>query len=237
MSFPLGRRMDGCESAVISVRSHFLEFLPVDSLGELDVNRPRLAHELDCGQRYAVVLTTGGGLFRYQLGDVVEVNGKFQDCPMVRFVGRQGYVSDWFGEKLNEAHVSRTLQSVFDALGISPSFAMLSCETGTASTGYVLFVEAREQDDLLHRAAGRIEASLRENFHYHYARELGQLAAVRVFRAEGAAESWLASGLRNGQRAGGIKPLGLDRRDGWSRAFRGHFLQEERSLTACSGLP
>ena len=70
----------------------------------------------------------------------VEVTGHFHGCPLIRFLGRQGYVSDWFGEKLNEAHVSGVLKGVFDALGMAPAFAMLACETDLPSPGYVLYI-------------------------------------------------------------------------------------------------
>jgi hypothetical protein len=211
VSFPLVGR----EGSALAVCSHFLEFLPADSTG-----CPQLAHELEPGQRYSVIVTTGGGLYRYPLQDLVEVTGHFHGCPLIRFLGRQGYVSDWFGEKLNEAHVSGVLQRVFDALGMAPAFAMLACETDLPSPGYVLYIDTSESDGLLEGAAARIENGLQENFHYQYARQLGQLAPLRVFRAEGADEAYLATGVRSGFRAGDIKPLALDRRNGWSRIFR-----------------
>jgi hypothetical protein len=230
VSFPLSGR----EGGGLAVRSHFMEFLPadlspdpmIDPSSDTNPESPRLAHELDRGQQYSVVLTTGGGLYRYQLHDIIEVIDHVHECPIVRFVGRQGYVSDWFGEKLNEAHVSRVLQRAFSALEISPSFAMLACDTDTSTPGYVLYIESPEHDDLFDRAAAGIEAGLHENFHYRYARELGQLAALRVFRASGAAEIYQDAGRRNGHRVGGIKPLSLDRRNGWSRVFQARALAQ-----------
>lgn len=217
ISFPLM----GHDGAALAVRSHFLEFLPADAAGQIDREHPLLAHEIDGGQQYSVVLTTGGGLYRYALHDLIEVTGYFHGCPMVRFLGRDGYVSDWFGEKLNEAHVSRVLQNVFGELGISPSFAMLACETEQPSPGYALYIDAAESDETLDRAAGMVESSLNDNFHYRYARELGQLSALRALRTERAAEAYLAVSVRNGQRAGDVKSLALDRRNGWGRVFGG----------------
>jgi hypothetical protein len=113
----------GCAGAVLAVRSHFLEFLPVG--GEV----PQLAHALDVGQEYSVVLTTGGGLYRYDLGDVVRVTGRVGQCPVVTFVGRK-HVVDWRGEKLHEAHVARVLSSTFAREGIDPEFSMLAFDGG-----------------------------------------------------------------------------------------------------------
>jgi GH3 auxin-responsive promoter len=221
ISFPLTGRDD----AALAVRSHFLEFLPVDSAGRIDRKHPRFAHELDRGQQYSVVLSTGGGLYRYALHDLIEVSGHFHCCPMIRFLGREGYVSDWFGEKLNEAHVSRVMRNVFKELAISPSFAMLACDTEQSSPSYVLYIDAVELDDALKQAAAnQIEAGLQENFHYHYARQLGQLSALRVFHAEGAAQAYMAANIRNGRRAGDIKPLALDKRNVWARVFQARSL-------------
>jgi hypothetical protein len=202
----------GQEHAALAIRSHFLEFLPLGS------DRAQLAHQLERGGQYTVVVTTGGGLYRYQLGDLIDVTGHIGDCPLIRFIGRQGYVSDWFGEKLNDAHASRVLQETFRTLGVVPSFAMLACDTDTPA-GYVLYIDSSEDDNVVKHAAEQIEARLRGNFHYNYARQLGQLARVRAVRVRDGAETYLAAAMRNGQKAGDVKLPALDRRDGWSGVF------------------
>jgi hypothetical protein len=208
VSFPLVDQ----EHAALAIRSHFLEFLPLDS------HRPQLAHQLERGGFYTVAVTTGGGLYRYQLGDLIEVAGHFKGCPLIRFVGRQGSVSDWFGEKLSEAHVCQVFQETFHVFGMAPSFAMLACDTD-APPGYVLYIESPSDDETVARAANRIDAGLRENFHYNYARRLGQLACVRPLRVHDGAASYLAEAMRNGQKLGDVKPPALDRRGGWSRVL------------------
>ena len=196
--------MSGHEGTALAIRSHFLEFIP------LGTETPLLAHELDEGQHYAVVISTGGGLYRYQLDDVVEVVGRVRQCPLIRFLGRQGHVSDWFGEKLNEAFVAGVLH---EALGTSPSFAMLACDTDIPA--YVLYIDG----DVPEKAAADIDTRLRQSFHYDYARFLGQLQPLRICRVPRAAEIYQQFCMRSGQKAGDIKPLALDRRDGWARVF------------------
>ena len=205
VSFPL-TNYDG---SALAIRSHFLEFLPLDS------DRPLLAHQLDRGARYAVVVTTGGGLYRYQLGDQVEVTGRAGDCPLIRFVGRQASVSDWFGEKLNDAHVACVLREVFSEIGIAPSFAMLACDSETPAR-YVLYVDCDASNDLLDRAAASIENRLRTNFHYDYARRLGQLDSVRALLVRDGADVYLRAAVRNGMKAGDVKVPALSQRGGWS---------------------
>jgi hypothetical protein len=228
VSFPL----HGREGSALAVCSHFLEFLPADAAGSCDPKHPQLAHQLEKGQTYAVVLTTGGGLYRYQLNDLIEVIGRVHECPLIRFLGRQSYISDWFGEKLNEAHVAGILRDVFDALAFSPVFAMIACEPNHPEPGYVLYLESCASGEVLQRAAACIEARLQDNFHYRYARQLGQLAHLRVFRAKGAEESYLKAKNQVGQRAGAIKQLALDARGDWSRVFQGEYLPEAATVAA-----
>src|SRR4029079_18865724 len=92
----------GHDGGVLALRSHLLEFLP---LGDDDSSAVGAA-DLEVGGRSPVVLSTGAGLYRYHLGDVVEVIGRVDRCPSVRFVGRRLHVSDWRGEKLDDAHVA-----------------------------------------------------------------------------------------------------------------------------------
>jgi len=217
----------GRAGAALSLRSHFFEFLLADESND-GAARPRLAHELKSGERYSVVMTTGGGLYRYRLHDVVEVTGHFSECPLLRFLGKADHVSDWFGEKLNALHVERTLAESLAQVGIAPVFAMLACETGGEAAAYSLFIEANGPSDEALLSLGRkLEAALRQNFHYQYCRELGQLASLRVFRIEsGGLESYQKGCQSHGQRAGNIKPAALHKLDGWSRVFRGRFVEQ-----------
>src|SRR6185295_10783069 len=114
----------GQPAAALAVRSHFFEF--IESISICDA-RPsvRLAHELSAGCRYQVVLTTGGGLYRYQLYDEVEVVGHGDECPLIRFVGRSDRTSDMVGEKLNDAHVQRSVNAALAKHEMQPLFAML----------------------------------------------------------------------------------------------------------------
>jgi hypothetical protein len=228
VSFPLW----GQSGAALAFRSHFFEFLPAQrASGEVETHRPRLAHELETGQCYAVVLTTGGGLYRYQLHDLIEVSGHYSACPLLRFLGKAAHLVDWFGEKLNERHVAQALATLLAQYTLRPAFTLLACETESQPPAYVLFIEATEaKDTALLTIGAALETALQDNFHYRYCRNLGQLGAVRVFRLErGAAESYLAHCQAHGQRAGDIKPVLLHARNGWARSFQGEFITANSS--------
>ncbi|NOJ81793.1 GH3 auxin-responsive promoter family protein [Myxococcus xanthus] len=203
---------------VLAVRSHFFEF--IDS--EQPTARPRLAHELEQGRTYTVLLSTSGGLLRYRLGDRVRVEGFQHATPCLRFVGRADAVCDLVGEKLASTRVGAVLDAVLPDFfgGARPGFSMLAPEW-TPAPSYVLFLETDAPASRLAAAAEAVEHALCEGHHYRYARALGQLGPVRAVRVVDGARRYEARCVALGQRAGDIKPVDLHRLTGWSDHFSG----------------
>ena len=206
----------GRAAPVLAARCHFFEFEE-----ERDSGHCRLAHELDRGGRYRVVLTTAGGLYRYQLGDLIEVVGFEGACPLLRFLGKRDRVSDLVGEKLAETHVREVLDRTFAALGVVPSFALLVPVEGRPAR-YRLYLQGpRCASETALRAA--LETGLEENPYYRHALRLGQLTAAEVFVLPPQGESgWSVYErvcLGRGQKAGDIKPTALDAWTGWPHEF------------------
>jgi hypothetical protein len=206
---------------VLAVTSHFLEFQ--DAAG----GKLLLAHELVRGNTYRVIVTTGGGLYRYALGDLVRVTGFIQDAPCVRFVGREGKVCDLFGEKLQGAFVSGVIRRALAQQGIQPRFMLLAPVAGAQpKPAYALFLEAGAGWDaaILQR---NLEEGLAENFHYQHCRRLGQLAGARIFQINRGALSAEAvfhrQMLSRGIKLGDIKMGILDSQPGWEERFSGRF--------------
>src|SRR5206468_2600321 len=193
----------------LAIRSHFFEFLSEDD------GSPRFAWELEEGGIYSVVLTTGGGLYRYRLQDRVRVEGFVEKTPSLRFLGKEGHVSDLRGEKLHESFVAGVLARVFGRAGIAPRFAMLAPD----ESGYALYLESERIPAGL---AAEIDAELSANPQYRLCRALGQLAPVRLQPVgQGAYGRYLEECRRRGQRWGDVKPLALSPLGGWGRILDG----------------
>jgi hypothetical protein len=194
----------------IAIASHFFEF--EDSRGEV-----RLASGLSAGGTYSVIVTTAGGLYRYRLGDLVEVDGSVGATPSLRFLGRGGSMSDLCGEKLTEAFVTRAIETACASCGFVPRFAMLAPSAeSTRSRSYTLFVEGNLPTDL----AERVDNELRENPHYALCRDLGQLGALNCFHvAGGAYQTYCQVLAASGSRIGDIKPQALSAREDWNTHF------------------
>ena len=224
VSLPLA----GHDGAALAVRSHFFEFAPVgdDPCTEVDGQAStKLAHELDVGAHYSVIVTTGGGLYRYRLHDLVRVTGKVAECPLLRFVGKEAMVVDHFGEKLNERHVSTACAQARAAHGISPTFCLVAFDRDARPPAYTLFIEAEVSPALLQAMGRSLEERLLDNYHYRYCRELGQLGPLRLFHIQSRGlQTYIDHCAAHGQRAGDVKPLALHRLDDWATAFHGEYL-------------
>ncbi|HZC78219.1 MAG TPA: GH3 auxin-responsive promoter family protein, partial [Ktedonobacterales bacterium] len=158
----------GVPAPAAAVTSHFLEFL--------DGVNSYLVHELEVGKQYEVVLTTGGGLYRYRLRDLVRVEGYLHRTPLLRFTGRADGVIDLAGEKLSPAFVEQALARAASALQLSIGFAMLA-PAAEEPPGYILYADRPHEG---RRLAAQLEAELRQSHHYNLCRTLGQLAPVRA---------------------------------------------------------
>jgi hypothetical protein len=190
-----------CRAAhpIPALASTFLEFID-------DGGASRLAHELEDGEAYRVVMTTWDGLYRYDIGDRVRccgfLEGKLGDAairrgtvPLLAFAGRADRSSDLVGEKLTDDFVTT-------CLGDREGFAVLFPVLGPPAR-YGLLVEGGDDGAGFCHA---VEQALRGNPQYAYARDIGQLAPVKLMRAEHALARYTAWALSQGGRLAEIKP-------------------------------
>ena len=188
--------------SVPALTSHFLEFMPVEGTGV------RLAHELERGRDYLPIVTTGGGLWRYRIGDRVRVTRVADGVPVIEFAGREDGVCDLRGEKLSPAFVG----GVLSEMALPGTFAMLA--PSADRDGYLLFTDAARADP------NQLDRLLRANPHYAYCRDLGQLRQARVVHIAGDAHAqYLRHCERLQRRASTATLAALDRASGWGDAF------------------
>ena len=211
----------GHSGSALSVRSHFFEFQSVENASE----KTQLAHELSVGKRYRVIVTTGGGLYRYQTHDVIEVVGFFNECPLLRFCGRDNKTSDLVGEKLSERFVADAITAMAQQLDITLAFAMLVPQQNPP--GYRLLVERDDENahsdtvfrqTLIERMRNTLERQLEQNPYYQHAIQIGQLAPLAVSLNESSNRFWdhyESKCLATGMRQGDIKPTALETRFEW----------------------
>ena len=207
---------------ILAVTTHFFEFI-----NSAD-NKIYLAHQLQEGQVYEVIITTGGGLYRYRLYDLVRVEGYYGQAPCLRFLGKTEMISDVRGEKLNNVHVQQVLALCFSHYGIVPNFYFIAPEIDNNVAKYVLFIEGSGNSHKIEGLLNRIDQALCDNFHYAYCRRLGQLTDPACFILEkGSKELYIKEKTRQ-RRLATLKIACLDKRQGWSKILPGSFAELHR---------
>jgi hypothetical protein len=204
VSFPLAGETGG----VLSVYSHFFEFIDINT-GEV-----RLVNRLETGKEYEVVVTTGGGFYRYRTYDIVKVAGWRKSLPLLVFEGKNDRISDMFGEKLHEAFVRETVERLIP----EAEFYLLA----PRKDRYVLYIKSGTLP-----SGDEVDNALRESFHYDYCRKLGQLKELQIFVLTGdPMREYVAGCLAMGQKLGDIKPAWLSAREDWDKYFTGYLTDQ-----------
>jgi len=91
----------------------FFEFVPIEQLDEsgapLSSARAVPLEQIETGQRYAVILTTCSGLWRYHIGDTLRFLDK--ERFQIEFTGRDRFL-DRFEEKVTQGEVEQAVASL-----------------------------------------------------------------------------------------------------------------------------
>lgn len=167
----------GAADPVLSYRSHFYEFR------ELASDEIVLAEQLQREKSYEVIVTTGGGLYRYATRDVVEITGFLDKLPQMKFVGRNSRQSDLVGEKLSEYQVQEAIARLHATVVDQCQLLFVyPYQKNAGQAGYKLcFLPAPETDALrIADELREVEKTLHENPYYRQAVRAGQLAPLAI---------------------------------------------------------
>lgn len=176
MTLPL---TDGTSAGMLDYTHQFFEFIPEE---EHDRPQPTVleAHELEPDRNYFILLTTSGGLYRYDIHDLVRCVGFQGSTPILEFLNKGAYISSVTGEKLSEFQVVEAVKRGFAELAV-PLETFTVAPMFSDPPGYVLLLEpapGRPSDAALAR---RINAELaRLNCEYAERLESGRLLPLAI---------------------------------------------------------
>lgn len=114
---------------VLAVNANFYEFIPKEDIDK-EKKRILLCDQLEAGKEYFLILTTPGGLYRYNIDDIIRVNGFFNKTPVIEFVQKGLNAISLAGEKLYEEHVSKAVNKALAGHRLSITFFSASVEWG-----------------------------------------------------------------------------------------------------------
>lgn len=99
------------DDGILALDTGFYEFIPRD---QWDVEHPKtlLPIELQVGEYYRMLVTSYSGFYRYDIGDVVEVVGFYEQTPLIVFRHRRGGLLSATTEKTTEFHVAQVMQGL-----------------------------------------------------------------------------------------------------------------------------
>lgn len=158
---------------ILAYTSQFYEFrLP-------ETEKIFRAHELESDAIYEVILTTGGGLYRYCTKDLVRCTVYVESVPCLEFVGRGSGVSDMVGEKISEVAVNGILAKLVTECPINSAF--LYPVQMAHSAKYLLIVESNEELEVASLTIG-VENELSKNPYYKQALAIGQLSKLELLK-------------------------------------------------------
>jgi hypothetical protein len=204
-----------------AINSHFLEFR------SLDDQKISLIDQLAKGAKYEVIVTTGGGFYRYSLHDIVEVSGYYKNVPILKFLGKSDLVCDITGEKLNEIHVASVIERVEREFGLKSSFRFVTPQITNGIPVYVLMIENIDHPilmDFQNKITGRLDELLFENYHYKNSRKLLQLGLPRIFEMNNGANELFIRIKSAHSLQGTVKIYSLDYSNDWTHLLPGYFI-------------
>lgn len=202
--------------ALLAVGSHFFEFLDA-----ADLRRPPvLAHALRKDGVYLPVITTAGGLYRYQLDDAVRCVGHQGQTPLIEHVEKDLPVSNLHGERLTPHRVQRALEQAAQTMGLDYRFA-LCAPLPHPHSGYCMYVDSSlpTDPDTTAQLAETLETALCRDYAYWSCREQNQLDALRVVHVRDGWQRYCHAMQEFEQERWHLKPSVLNQRAIWSTVF------------------
>lgn len=158
------------DNLILAYQSHFYEFQ------DIETNEIVPSFNVLKNKKYKVILSTSSGLIRYQLEDIVEIEGFVKTIPIIKFIGRDK-TYDFVGEKLTETDFQKIISDVERNFQISLTCFAISQKANPLR--YEIILDSRFKNREL-ELKKFVENKLLEFFHYRLAREANQLDEVSL---------------------------------------------------------
>jgi len=178
------------KDGVLNAAGSFFEFIPENSKEE----KPLLAHELERGGKYRVILTSSNGLYRYDMNDIVEVTGYWYNAPKLVFLHKAGNIISFTGEKVTETHIINAMESTLSRTELNIAGYCAGANSMGRVPRYVFAVETTNRYDreTLGLFLNRLDTSLMEsNIEYASKRKSKRIGGPELLLVQkGAFEKW-----------------------------------------------
>jgi hypothetical protein len=199
---------DQGDAGAVAVATNVLEFYPAHDDREPAGHELLPVERLEIGQRYFVYVTNSSGLYRYDMNDIVEVVGHYQQTPLIRFIQKGKGVVSFTGEKLYEEQVIAAVDDALSPRRGKYHFIAAVAELMDGTTPRLVFLVEFDNAITDHDGcvlSDRIDAALGDhNSEYRTKRESLRYGApvIRVIR-RGEYDKFRRRKVESGERADG----------------------------------
>ena len=206
-------------AGVPTIHENFFEFVERD---DWDAGRHvfRTIEHIEQDKQYYIVASTGAGLYRYFMNDIVTVTGAFHATPTIQFVQKGKGVTNITGEKLYESQVIQAVRSTEEEIGLASTFFLMLADADQAV--YRLVVECTTPTDTWRSGLlAAVERALGElNVEYAVKRASGRLRHLELLPVKpGTGDAYKLHCVRQGQREGQFKLIALQYQNDCSFRF------------------
>lgn len=154
---------DAVPAGVLMLRNNYYEFIPES---QLDHAAPDIliASELAVGNCYKIILTNENGLYRYDINDIVRVDGFYHQTPVISFLRKSGNIVNIAGEKLHLNHCLSAIDRLQSRFSLE--IRQFRIVPDLANLRYEFFLDIRSEipEESMHKAMlTALDAALCEN--------------------------------------------------------------------------
>ncbi|MGH8508525.1 MAG: GH3 family domain-containing protein [Gammaproteobacteria bacterium] len=175
------------------------------------------------GKEYYIFVTTTGGLYRYDMNDIVAVTGQLHQAPLIEFIQKGRGVTNITGEKLYEKQATRATADTAHQCSLTvPFFIALADRSARRYEFYLELADSRAPHR--HELSCVLDDNLcRQNEEYKQKRASGRLKAAEArFLMPGTATRYREHLVKRGQKDGQFKAQCLAYKDDDDFDFQQH---------------
>lgn len=160
-----------------SLFDYFFEFQEVDSDGDA-LEKVLTLDQIQNGKEYLIIITTPAGLYRYRMHDIVEVSGRHQGIPLIRFKRKGSGITNITGEKLYENQFLEAVSNLNEEYGLKLEMMLIAHEENSR---YIAFCETTLTADEIRNLETDLDLALRKsNIEYEAKRDSQRLGPCRI---------------------------------------------------------
>ncbi|KAF3887492.1 MULTISPECIES: GH3 auxin-responsive promoter family protein [Nostocales] len=135
------------DGSILAIETGFFEFIPEDQWEE-EHPKTLLATEVQPGKLYRILMTNYSGFYRYDIGDVVEVLGFYEQAPLIVFRYRRGGILSSTTEKTTEFHVTQVMQLLQQEFGLHLEDFCITLSENEFPAHYLVNIELAPGENL-----------------------------------------------------------------------------------------